>query len=458
MFPPPGYVGGTQLCNSCAMDIDRRQRIFGLALPIIGGMVSQNLLNIVDTAMVGFLGDAALAAVGLGGFVVFMCQALILGISTGVQTSAARRKGEGRVDRAAAILNTALVLVLLVAPLMSLVLIQLAEPVYPYLNSDPAVIERGVPYVEWRLGAIVFVGMNFAFRGYWNALDLSRIYMTTLIFMHASNIVLNYVLIFGNFGAPALGVTGAGMASAISMAIGTAIYVFLGSRHILKSRFLRGLATRSETISLIRISVPAGLQQLFFAAGLTAMFWIIGRIGTPELAAANVLVTVLLFAILPGLGMGLACATLVGQALGKRDPENAYQWAFDVAKVTVVLLSILGLPMWLVPDLVSSIFIHEDSTRALARWPMRIMGLTMPIEAVGFAFMHGLLGAGDARRVMRISIGTQWLLFLPLAFLIGPFLGYGLLGVWVWQGVTRALQAWLFLTMWRGRKWQQIEV
>jgi putative MATE family efflux protein len=440
------------------MDPTRRNRIFGLALPIIGGMVSQNLLNIVDTAMVGFLGDAALAAVGLGGFVVFMCQALILGISTGVQSSAARRKGEGNPERAAAILNAALLLVLVVAPIFSLILIQLAEPVFPFLNSDPAVIERGVPYIEWRLGAIVFVGMNFAFRGYWNALDLSRLYMTTLIIMHASNIFLNYVLIFGNFGAPALGVTGAGMASAMSMGIGTFVYFYLGWKHIRKDGFLRCMATRAETVSLIRISIPSGLQQLFFAAGLVAMFWIIGRIGTSSLAAANVLVTVLLFAILPGLGLGLACATLVGQALGKRKPEDAYQWAFDVAKVTVILLTILGLPMWLVPDLVSSIFIHEEATRDLARWPMRIMGLTMPIEAIGFAFMHGMLGAGDARRVMQVSIGTQWLLFLPLAFVLGPFLGYGLIAVWLWQGITRALQSWLFFTMWRSRKWQHIEV
>jgi len=440
------------------MDPTRRNRIFGLALPIIGGMVSQNLLNIVDTAMVGFLGDAALAAVGLGGFVVFMCQALILGISTGVQSSAARRKGEGNPERAAAILNAALLLVLVVAPIFSLILIQLAEPVFPFLNSDPAVIERGVPYIEWRLGAIVFVGVNFAFRGYWNALDLSRLYMTTLIIMHASNIVLNYILIFGNFGAPALGVTGAGMASAISMGIGTFVYFYLGWKHIRKDGFLRCMATRAETVSLIRISIPSGLQQLFFAAGLVAMFWIIGRIGTSSLAAANVLVTVLLFAILPGLGLGLACATLVGQALGKRKPEDAYQWAFDVAKVTVILLTILGLPMWLIPDLVSSIFIHEEATRDLARWPMRIMGLTMPIEAIGFAFMHGMLGAGDARRVVQVSIGTQWLLFLPLAFVLGPFLGYGLIAVWLWQGITRALQSWLFFTMWRSRKWQHIEV
>jgi Na+-driven multidrug efflux pump len=167
---------------------------------------------------------------------------------------------------------------------------------------------------------------------------------------------------------------------------------------------------------------------------------------------------VLLFAILPGLGMGIACATLVGQALGQRNPDDAYRWAVDVARLTAVLLTVLGLPMWLAPDLVSAIFIHDAATRELARWPMRIMGLTMPIEAIGFAFMHGLLGAGDARRVMAVSVGTQWLLFLPLAFVIGPVLGYGLLGVWVWQGASRAVQAWLFLAMWRGRRWQQIEI
>jgi Na+-driven multidrug efflux pump len=89
---------------------------------------------------------------------------------------------------------------------------------------------------------------------------------------------------------------------------------------------------------------------------------------------------------------------------------------------------------------------------------MRIMGLTMPIEAVGFAFMHGLLGAGDAKRVMMVSIGTQWLVFLPLAYLVGPTLGFGLLGVWLLQGGSRTLQSFLFTEMWRGRKWQHIEV
>jgi Na+-driven multidrug efflux pump len=276
--------------------------------------------------------------------------------------------------------------------------------------------------------------------------------------MHASNIAISYVLIFGKFGLPAYGVTGAGMGSAIAMGIGTSIYIFLGFRHVANQGFLKQLATRIETASLVRISLPSGLQQLFFAAGMVAMFWIIGNIGTPELAVANVLITVLLFAILPGLALGLACATLVGQALGRGDPDDAYQWAWDVSKVTVALLTILGLPMWLVPDLVSAMFIHDIDTRELARWPMRLLGLTMPIEAMSFAFMHGLLGAGDAKRVMFVSIGTQWLLFLPLAYLAGPILGFGLFTIWVLQGSSRALSAFLFVAMWRGRIWQRIVV
>ena len=440
------------------MDIGRRQRILALSLPIIGGMVSQNLLNVVDTAMVGFLGNPALAAVGLGSFVVFMCQAPIIGISTGVQTLAARKKGEGRIDRAVRVLNSALLLILVVAPLISLLLVQLVETLFPYLNKDETVIEQGVPYLQLRLAAIVFVGLNFAFRGYWNALDLSRLYMMTLIVMHACNIFLNYVLIFGHFGAPALGVTGAGLASAISVAVGSAIYLYLGFRHARKDGFFEDLASRQETGSFLRISIPSGVQQLFFSAGFVALFWIIGKVGTAELAVANVLITVILFAMLPGLGMGLACTTLVSEALGRGDPNDAYHWAWDVSKITVVIMTVLGLPMWLTPDLVSTLFIHDAVTRDLARWPMRVMGLTMPIEALGFIFMHALLGAGDAKGVMYISIVMQWLLLLPLAYLLGPVLGFGLLTIWIVQGGSRSLQSAVFLLKWNSRKWQRIEV
>ena len=435
----------------------RLRRILGLALPIIGGMVSQNILNLVDTAMVGTIGDAALAAVGLGGFATFMCMALLLGVSTGVQVMAARRKGQGRRRETAWPLNAGLLLVLVVAPPLSVLLFILVPAAYPHLNGDPAVIAEGVPYLQARVLAILFVSMNFAFRGYWNAVDLSRYYMGTLVVMHSTNIFLNWVLIFGNLGAPELGTLGAGIASAVSTAVGTSIYVWLGLRHARRQGFLRRLPPATDIRRLVGLSVPSGIQQFFFSAGFLATFWVIGQVGTAELAAASVLLNVTLVAILPGLGLGLAAATLVGQALGRQDVDDASRWGWDVSRVGMIGLTVLGAPMWLVPDLILQVFIHDPATLDIARTPMRLVGLAMAFEALGLIIMHALLGAGDARRVMAVSIVAQWFIFLPAAYFMGPVLGFGLTVIWLLQVTYRAVQTLVFCAFWHGRRWSKIQ-
>ena len=440
------------------MPTDRLQRILSLALPIIGGMVSQNILNLVDTAMVGFLGDPALAAVGLGGFAIFALQAMVLGVSSAVQAVAARRKGEGNTARWAAPLNGGLLLVIIVAPLLSLGLFFLVPLFYPYLNGDPAVVEVGVPYLEWRVLAITFVAVNYAFRGYWNGVDLSKLYMGTLVVMHSANIVLNYVFIFGNFGAPALGVEGAGIASALSTVVGAAMYVHLGFKYARHNGFLHTRPSGAELRTLIGLAIPSGLQQTLFAAGFVVTYWIIGKVGTPELAAANVLINVTLVAILPGLALGMAASTLVSQALGRKDEDDARRWGWQVTLVGVIALGLLGLPMVVFPDLILSGFIHNESTMEIARWPMRFVGATMWLEAIGLVLSSALLGAGDARRVMWVSVLTQWGLFLPLAFVVGPVLGFGLLAIWLLQGGYRMLQALIYVTLWRGGRWALIKL
>ncbi|MGB5223068.1 MAG: MATE family efflux transporter, partial [Polyangiales bacterium] len=247
-------------------------------------MLSQNVLNLVDTAMVGTLGDAALAGVGLGGFANFLFSAFILGLSAGVQAMAARRVGEGRSGETAIPLNGGLLLALGLAVPWSAVLITFAYDYFPILTSDVAVVEQGVPYLRARLVAMFAMGMNFAFRGYWNAVDKSILYMRTLIFMHIVNIFLNWVLIFGNLGAPELGAPGAGVASAIATIFGTASYFLLGRSYARDSGFLSGLPSRETLKSILRLAAPAGLQQFFFAAGMTVFLMLVARMGTPELA------------------------------------------------------------------------------------------------------------------------------------------------------------------------------
>jgi putative MATE family efflux protein len=437
---------------------ERLRRILGLALPIIAAMTSQSVLNVVDTAMVGHLGDAALAAVGLGSFVLFTCQAMILGLSVGVQAIAARRKGEGRQGETAVPLNASLVLILIIGPLLTLALCGLAPWFFPRLNPDPAVIQGAVPYFQIRMLAGPLMAMNYAFRGYWNGIGQSRLYMTTLLIMHASNVLLNYVLIYGHFGAPALGVVGSGLATALSVLLGTAVYYAFGWRYALEGGFLRRRPRRQDVAVLVRIAVPAGLQHVSQSAGLVALYWIIGRIGTAELAAANVLVNLMTVVILPGMGLAMAAATLVGQALGAGDPVEARRWTRDTLRIGLIGLGLLGAPMLLVPDLILGLFLHNPDTVALARWPMRIAGLAVVLEGVKRVYMQVLMSAGEGRRVMRVSVLTQWFLFTPAAYLVGPVAGLGLLGIWIAQEVYRLTQLGVFRRQWRQGRWAHIRL
>ena len=436
----------------------RRRRILGLALPIIGGMLSQNVLNLVDTAMVGTLGDAALAGVGLGGFANFLFSAVILGLSAGVQAMAARRVGEGRLSETAIPLNGGLLLALGLAIPWSALLISFTWDYFPLLTGDVAVVEQGVPYLRARLFAMFAMGMNFAFRGYWNAVDKSILYMRTLISMHVVNIFLNWVLIFGNLGAPELGSMGAGVASAIATIFGAASYFVLGRSYAREAGFLRGLPTRETMRTIVRLAAPAGMQQFFFAAGMTVFMMLVARMGTPELAATKVIIDLILVGILPGIGFGLAAASLAGQALGRGEPDDAMQWGWDVVKIAVGVVAVLSLPAVLFPELILSGFIHEPATLAIAKNPLRLAAGFLFIDAVGMVLMNALTGVGDTKRVMFIGIGFQWLLFLPLVYLLGPILGYGLVVIFGTQAAYRGLQAVVFAGMWKRGRWQHIEL
>lgn len=439
----------------------RARHIVGLSLPIIGGMASQNVMNLVDTAMVGQLGKEALAAVGLASFVNFMSQAFLTGLGSGVQAVAARRLGEGKEGDAALPLNGALVISLVLGAVLTVVLFALAPTLFPYLVDDPAVIEQGVPYWRARLLAVVAVGMNFSFRGFWNGVNLSKLYMRTLIVMHVSNLVLNYVLIFGKLGFPPLGAEGAGIGTAVATWLGTLTYFILGFTHGKKNGFLKALPSKETIKTILRLSTPTGIQQLFFSGGLTALFWIIGQVGTAELAAANVLINISLVALLPGLGFGMASASLVGQALGRGDPQDARQWGYDVMKIGVVVMSVLGLPMVAFPSAVLSVFVDASeaaSVVAVASLPLRIFGLTVALDGVSRILQFSLMGAGDTRRVMVVSTLLQWGVLLPGAYIVGPMLGYGLIAIWLVMIANNALAAGIFTSLWRGDAWQRIEV
>ncbi|MGA9573842.1 MAG: MATE family efflux transporter [Lysobacterales bacterium] len=437
---------------------DRRTLILAIALPIMGGMMSQNILNLVDIGMVGHLGDTALAATGIGSFTNYLAISFIIGLSAGVQALAARRLGEERHAETAVPLNGGLMLAVLIGVPLCALLYMAIPTAYSFLSDDPAVIEQGVPYLQVRILSMVAVGMNFSFRGYWSAIHMTGVYLRTLLIMHACNIFLNWVLIFGNLGVPEMGVFGAGLATTISLYIGTCMYFFFAYRHARDKGFLNRIPSRSTLWQQFRLSLPASLQQVFFSAGLVTLMWIVSQIGTAEIAAVNVLMTFHITAILPAFGLALAATTLVGNALGRGDADDAALWGWNAAAISLIYG--LSISLLLIPfaDPLLGLFLKNPETRQLAYLPMILWALVIGIDTAGMVLMNALIGAGDTRRSMWISVIAQWVFFLPLAYIAGPVLGYGLLGIWIVNSVYRSSQAIVCVRQWAGKRWQGIHL
>lgn len=444
------------------MSSARFREVWLLALPILGAMLSQVLLNLVDLAMVGHLGATALAAVGAASFLHFTAFSAITGLSSAVQAMAARRHGEGRHDETAVSLNGGLLLSIAIGAPLSLVLIAATPWLFATLYADPAVGAEGTDYLRYRLAAIVAVGINFSFRGYWSAIRRAQLYLYVLGGMSALNILLDWLLIFGKFGLPALGTRGAGLANLISAFAGTAAYLWLAWRQARPAGFLRRLPSRRQLGDLLRIGLPSCVQNLLFAGGFSVLLWIIGQIGTAELAVTNVLINITLAAVLPGIAFGLAAASLTGSALGRGDADDAHAWAWDVFRATWWVFALLALPMLFATDAVLGVFFNEPATAGqltdLARLPLRLIGAGVTLDGLGFILMNALLGVGASLPVALVAVSLQWGVFLPAAYTAAVVFGSGLPAIWLLMTGYRACQTGIFAWLWTRRRWAKTRV
>lgn len=439
--------------------VERIRRLLEIGLPIIGGNISSVLLGLIDTAMVGTLGNAALGAVGLSSFMAFIYLGLFYGFSIAVQALVSRRMGEGNIEECGTSLNAGLLVVVIIAPVLSTLLYFAIPWLFPLINPDPAVVSIGVDYIRWLIVQAVFVGFIAANTGFWNGVGLSRVYIPSMIAMHLMNVLFNYMFIFGNLGAPEMGAPGAGFATALASMLGAGLYLWLGFARGGDYGYLKRLARVGDMIRVLRLAIPAGLQQLLDVAALTTTYSIVGLVGTRELACYSVLINFIGFVGLPAWGLGTAGATLVGQALGRNDVPEASQWAWDTIKIGVVCMAIFGMPFWLVPELLLSIWIHDPQTLEVAVLPTRILGIMIAINGIGYMLAMMLNGAGDVRRVTWINLLTQWLILVPGAWLMGPTLGFGLIGIWcVHQFLYRAGHAVIFSYFWRRGDWSRISI
>lgn len=431
---------------------ERLRTVLGIAFPVALAMSSQTIVNLFDSAMVGSLGDASLAAVGQGGYLAIFATAPFLGLASAVQAFTARRVGEGDPDKVAEPMMAGLVLAATYALPATVLLFVVAPFVFPVLNPDPEVVALGVPYFQSRVCALLAVGVMMSFRGYFTGIARAGLFLGTQIFVHLSNIGLSLALIFGYAGLPTLGVLGAGIGTAISLWLGLLVYLVLGFVMARQHGFAAHRPTEATLRAVAGQTLPAATDQTWTYFTLSVMFWIIAQIGTTEVAAATVLMNMVAVMLVPGLALGVSAATLVGRSLGQQQPELAYHWGWHVSRVGIVALALVGLPMILFPTQILGIFIDDPATLAAGRVPMMMVGAGAGLDGVATVMMFALLGSGNAGTVMKFSMGLQTVV-LVTSFLVGPVLGLGLTAVWACNVANRVSLAVVFGSIWYRRGW-----
>lgn len=438
------------------VDKERFKTILTLALPIAAGMASTFVMMVVDLAMVGALGNTALAALGLGSFSIALLLAFVMGVTPAVQGMVARRVGEQSTEARCLPLNAGLLFVLIIAIPLSVICFFFSHDLFDLISSDPDVIREGVPYFQAMIVAIPAVGMNNAFGGFWNGLSRPKVFMLNALFMNCLNVFLNYVLIYGNFGAPALGTLGSGVASAISLYAGLLVYTVITFVHYRSEGFLKYWPKATLLGQVFQVGVPATFQHVFFSLGYIVFYYIIGLVGTAELAVMNVLVRVALLTAIFAEALGVAAATLVAESLGKGDTDGASRWGWDIGKIGVLWITLLGMPLLLFPEWVLSFFLVDPATLSMAVIPAQLTGALTGITSLIIIFAIPLVSVGDGKRVLMVSFSTQWFIFLPLVWLIGPYLNYGLLEISYVQYAYGLIAAAIITSLWSGGKWKSI--
>lgn len=431
------------------------------AYPISLGMLSFTLLSVVDTAMLGRLGAEPLAAAGISSVGYFAIVFSLTGIGVGVQTLTSRRYGEGKRVQCGEVMGAGLLLALIGGIPITVLGPGLARLISPILSSDLAIVHLGEVYLRYRFFGSAFFLLNWVYRGFYNGLGDTKKQLVYAVLMTGVNIILDYFLIFGHAGFPRMGIQGAAIASTIATAVGTVylIAVSFRVRYLVGYQLYRNVTHFARWFgSILRLSVPVIGQRFLSETSFFIFFMIVSRIGTLELAATNVMLSIYHITIMPALGFAVAASTFVGQNLGAGDPEKAEQFAWEGAKLAAYLMGGLGLLFIIIPVPVFMIYTADPQVISVGRLPLMLLGLTQAFGGVAIVLSNSLQGAGNTRFVMVAELFICSMVYLPAAYLFGLRLGGGIVGAWTGEYVY-----WLFLAVvmsWKFRqgKWKTIRV
>ncbi|MFC1706543.1 MATE family efflux transporter [Planctomycetota bacterium] len=402
-----------------------------MAVPVVFTQLSMMGMGIVDTLMVGRLGEVALGAVSIGNTIYFTIAIVLMGCVMGTEPVIGRAEGAGRRAECGRALWQGLWLAAAFGAPVTL-LLRDAAWLAELLGQRPEIVEGSAAYLAGRAYAITPFLLFAAQRYFLNAVGNTRAVMVVALAANVLNVIADYALIFGKLGFPALGVQGAGYATSVSMlgmAVLAGVMVFGGAYRTYGVRPRFPSWTRIREV--LRLGIPLGMQLgaemgVFAVAAVMA-----GWLGKTPLAAHQVALTLASVTYMVPLGVSVAASVRVSQCLGAKDPAAAERAGKITLGLGAAFMSLAAIVFLTMPTLLVRLFTDEPGVIATGRTLICVAGLFQISDGLQVVAAGCLRGAADTKTPLLANLIGHWGVGLPLGYLLAFRCGLGVTGLWI---------------------------
>lgn len=431
-----------------------------VAIPIIQESLAQNVLNITDTAFMGRLGEANLGAAAIGSIFYYILVMMALGLGIGSQIIIARRVGEKNQKAVGRVFVHTQYILVSIAVFLIIVLSIFLKPILTLFINSTEIRLLAEDYLSYRIFGLLPAFLNISFRAFYVGIAKTKSISYSTIIMTLLNILLNYILIFGKLGFPALGIKGAAIASVcaeFSALLFFSIYSILRIKHRDYRLFRYVKFNIRITTRILNVSYPLMIQHFVSFSCWFAFFVLIEKMGSLELAVSNIIRSVYIFMLLPIWGFSAAVNTFVSNSIGSGNPDALWTIVKKSVFLCVPFCIILIIPMGLFPGIVLNIF-TDDFLIINAAKPVYyvILGVS-PFLATAILFFSALTGTGNTKVSMALEI-TVLFFYLMFAWFFISTLQLQLAFVWTVEFIYALLLGGISFVYLKSNNWRKVKV
>ena len=405
-----------------------------LALPLMASQLGQVAVNFADNVMVAKLGPAALAGVSFANAIYAICLVFGMGISFALPPLISEAQGAGDERRISSYFKHSLI-VNIAFGVISMLLLLAFIPMMKYLNQDPDILPHAADYMFYSaLGMLPFMIFQ-TLRCYSDGLSETLPSMIIIIMGNVLNVMLNYLLIFGYYGFPAMGTAGASLSSLISrlfMLVGIlVIFKYWKNLWSYLSEVRFNVYKSSYFKKILSLGIPSSFQMTFELTAFSAAAIIMGFIGVAEQASHQIAINLASMTFMVATGLGMAATIRVGNQLGKGDIEKVKDAGYSAMIQITLFMIVAAIGFVLTRHLLPTIYMDNKEVISIAAYLLLAAAIFQIPDGIQVITLSALRGLQDVKVPTLVTFLSYWLLGIPCSYITAITLGWGPIGVWI---------------------------